>query len=109
MHTAMTLLHADGLSVCMLRGDLALLSTPCEMNRGAPGLMRKRRETSYRVYACHRFTRSQLSVRCRAQRRAAVATLNIVQFFSPMFQLDDNAGTAEGAGRSGNSGLAPWP
>ena len=53
-------------------------------------MVRKRRKASHRVHACHRFTRSQLSVRRRAQRRAAVGTLKIVQFFRTVFQLDDN-------------------
>jgi hypothetical protein len=73
-----------------LRASLALRTPPCEMCRGAPGMMPKRRKASHRVYACHRFTRSQLSVRRRAQRRAAVGTLRIVQFFCTMLQPDNS-------------------
>ena len=52
--------------------------------------MRKRCEAPHRVHACHRFTCGQLSIRCRAQRRAAEGTLQIVQCFHTVFQLDDN-------------------
>jgi hypothetical protein len=76
--------------------SLALWTTPCEMCRGAPSMMRKRSKASHRIHACYRFTRSQLSLCGRAQHCAAMATLKFVQFFSTMFQLTDSARAAEG-------------
>ncbi len=77
-----------------------LRATACEMYRGSPGMMPKRRKASNRVYACHRFTHCQLSIHRRAQHRAAVDTLKIVQFFCTMLQPDNSR-----SGRSRRCGV----
>ena len=67
----------------------ALCAATDELRCGAPGVMRKRVETSHRVDANDRLACSQRSIRDRAQRRTAMGALQFVQCIRIVLQSNE--------------------
>jgi len=72
-----------------LRRRRELCAATDELCRGAPGVMRKRVETSHRVDANDRLARGQRSIRDRAQRRTAMGALQFVQCIRTVLQSNE--------------------